>query len=114
MTRHFHTFNVITNGGPSDEHKVLAEPGCAMALAPAYGPKFIHHLREMFPAENGIRNTVFIVSEGLEASPAEMDKSRRALCYDPEAGNIILGVFATRYRLLSKERKPNKLDRSSW
>ena len=89
MTHHFHTFSVITNGGPSDEHKVLAELKYAMPLTPAQEPKLTNHFWEMFPTENGIRNAVFIVSGGFEARLAEMDRPRRAFRRDPEAGDII-------------------------
>lgn len=107
MTHHFHTFNMITNGGPSDEHKVMVESGCA--LTPAYGPKFVHHLWEMFPAENGVRNAIFIVSEGFEVSPAEMDKFRRALCCDPGAGNMIWGCFCDGVSVTLEGTKTNQV-----
>jgi len=72
--------------GSPDEHKVLAELACAAALTPAYETRLMNHLWEVIPAENGLRNAVFIVSGGFDVSLAKMDEFREILRWDLEAG----------------------------
>ena len=56
--------NIIINGGSPDEHKVLTELACAATLTPAYEPRLMIRLGDFIPAENGLRNAVFIYAEG--------------------------------------------------
>jgi hypothetical protein len=55
-------------------------------------------LREMIPAENGIRNAVFIICGGSEASLADMDEFKEILRRDLEAGKTSWECFCNGIR----------------
>ena len=62
------------------------ELACAAALTPAYETGLMSHLREVIPAENGLRNGVFIVSGGFEVSLAKMAEFKAILRRNLEEG----------------------------
>ena len=65
------------------------------------------HLWEAVPAEDGLRNAVFIVSGGLSASLAEMDAFREILRRDLEAGKTSWECFCNGIPVSVKKAKPN-------
>jgi len=93
--------------GSSDEHKVLAELACAAALTPAYETGLMSHLREVIPAENVIRNAVFIVSGGFEASLAKMDEFKAILRRDLEEGKTGWECYCDGNLVTVKKREQN-------
>ena len=105
---HFHTSNAIINGGSSDEHKILTELACAATLTPAYEPKLMNHLWELIPAENGIRNAVFILCGGFEVNLAEMDEFKETLRRDLEAGNTSWECFCNGIQMTVEKTKTNR------
>ena len=91
-----------------DEHKVLTELACATALTPAYEPGLMDHLWEAIPAENGLRNAVFILSGGFNVSLAEMDEYREILRRDIEAGETSWECFCNGIPVNVKKVKANR------
>ena len=95
--------------GPLDEHKVLAELACAAALTPAYETRLMSHLLEVVPAENGLRNAVFIVSGGFDVSLAKMDEFREILRRDLKAGNTSWECYCDGNLVTVKKKDQNRV-----
>jgi len=106
---HFHTFNAIINVRLSDEHKVLTELACAAALTPAYEPELMVRLGDFIPAENGLRNAVFILCGGFNVNLAEMDEFRETLRRDLEAGNTSWEYFCNGIQVTVEKAKANRV-----
>lgn len=55
-------------------------------------------LWDLIPAENGLRNAVFVVGGGFEASLADMDEFKEVLRRDLEAGKTSWECFCNGIR----------------
>lgn len=106
---HSRTFNVTINGRSSDEHKVLTELARAATLTPAYEPRLMVRLGDFIPAENGLRNAVFILCGGFGVNLAEMDGFRETLRRDLEAGDPSWECFCNGIRMTFEKTKTDQV-----
>ena len=110
VTEHyFRTFNAIINVRLSGEHKVLTELACAAALTPAYEPELMVRLGDFIPAENRLRNAVFILCGGFNVNLAEMDEFRETPRRDLEAGNTSWECFCNGIQVIVETTKANRV-----
>jgi len=89
-----------------DEHKVLVELAGAAALTPAYETGLMGRLREVIPAENGLRSAVFIVSGGFNVSLAKMEEFKEILRRDLEAGKANWECYYDGNQVAVKKNNP--------
>jgi len=69
----------------------------------------MYHLGEVIPAENGLRNAVFILSGGFKVSLAEMDEFKKILLRDLEAEKTSWECFCNGGRVTVEKKKADQV-----
>lgn len=67
----------------------------------------MRYLREVIPAENGLRNAVFILRGGVQTSLAEMEEFKGILRRDLEAGKTSWECFCDGSQVIVEKSKTN-------